>query len=268
MKKWASMGWTSSTAGVGRTFQALSCVVGLVMLTGCSDEALYSDLSERQANQIQVALVERDIQARKRRSDDGSLWQVRVNRSDMPEALRVLGSRGLPRTEYRDMGQIFERRGFVSSPLEERARFQFAVAQQLSHTFSRIDGVIEAHVQVAMPERDRLSTNTVEPSASVVLIVEPDFRSEEVEARIRAIVTDAVEDLDNVDRVTVATFPRALPEPVARRQQDDGILPASFPVSITLPTLLVLAGLILFIGVIFMVIRGIRRSRRAEETMV
>ncbi|MGY6555253.1 MAG: type III secretion system inner membrane ring lipoprotein SctJ [Wenzhouxiangella sp.] len=247
--------------GLTRVVMLLICATAL-LLTGCSEEALYNDLSERQANEMQAVLLQHSIEARKRRGDDGASWQLRVTRSDLPRALDVLNARGMPRMEYRNMGEMFERRGFVSSPLEERARFQHAVSQQLSNTFSRIDGVVEAHVHIALPERDRLATSPRESSASVVLIVEPDFRYEEVETRIRAIVTDAVEDLDNANRVTVVSFTRRMP-PREAGSQDQTILAGQTQHQFNPLTLALLGAQMLLILVLLGLF--LRRSRRAND---
>ncbi len=250
--------------GPRRRYILLGCAVLLLLLTGCAEEALYNDLSERQANEMQAALLPHQIDVRKRRGDDGASWQIRVARSDLPRALEILNARGMPRAEYRDMGEMFERRGFVSSPLEERARFQHAVSQQLSKTFSRIDGVVEAHVHIALPERDRLATSPREASASVVLIVEPEFRYEEVEARIRAIVTDAVEDLDNANRVTVATFPRRMPAREAQHREQ-AVLTGSLQQGLGLPAIGVFVAQLIVIVVLSVLFLRRSRARRSSD---
>jgi type III secretion protein J len=49
------------------------------------------------------------------------------------------------------MGKVFKREGFVSSPLEERARLVHAMSQEIANTINNIDGVVTARVHLVVP---------------------------------------------------------------------------------------------------------------------
>jgi type III secretion protein J len=106
------------------------------------------------------------------------------------------------------MGDIFKKEGFVSSPLEERARYLYALSQELAQTLSLIDGVVSARVHVALPEHRPLDDAPRSASAAVAIIQEPDVDLSPLEIDIKAIITDGVEGLDDVNRVTVKFFTR------------------------------------------------------------
>lgn len=179
-----------------------------MLLAACGREPLYSKLSETQANEVQSALLNAGISAAKVTMPKDGGYAVEVGMSDVPKSMAVLKAKGLPREQLESMGDVFKKEGFVSSPLEERARYLHALSQELERTLMQIDGVVSARVHIALPEKDMLSEHPNSASASVVIIEEPDANLKERETDIKAIVTDGVEGLDDINRVTVKFFPR------------------------------------------------------------
>jgi type III secretion protein J len=179
------------------------------VLAGCGDSPLYSDLTERQANEVQAALLSARIDAEKSKLAKSKGWAVSVPRPDIPRAMAVLNASGLPRQALRTLGDVFPKEGFVSSPLEERARYVFALSQEVERTLTQLDGVVEARVHIALPEHNVLDDQQDSASASVVIIQRPGAALESRVTDIKAIVTDGVEGLRDVNRVTVKFFTRA-----------------------------------------------------------
>ena len=99
---------------------ALALACALALLAGCSNHELYSQLSERQANEMIAVLRSAGIDAEKQ-SREGT-FSVLTAASDFPQAVRALSAQGYPREQFDSMGKVFKREGFVSTPLEERAR--------------------------------------------------------------------------------------------------------------------------------------------------
>ena len=122
--------------------------------------------------------------------------------------MAVLTAAGLPRQQLRSLGDVFPKEGFVSSPLEERARYVFALSQEVEQTLLQFDGVVDARVHIALPERNVLDDKPQSASASVVIIEQPGAHLESRETDIKAIVTDGIEGLRDVNRVTVKFFTR------------------------------------------------------------
>lgn len=186
-------------------------VVALVAfaLAACGRTPLYANLDEQQANQVQGALLEAGIDADKRPADNKKGWTIEVAKDVFPQAMQLLKAKGLPSAPFESMGKVFRKEGFVSSPLEERARYLYAIAQELEHTIEQIDGVVRARVHIALPEPDPIGDKGKSSSASVVIIEREGARLRDRETDIKAIVTDAVEGLENVNKVTVKFFERS-----------------------------------------------------------
>jgi type III secretion protein J len=176
----------------------------LTLLIGCSKQELYSQLSERQANEMVAVLRGVGIDAKKEARD--GTFTVAAASSDFANAVRTLNAQGYPRDSYDSMGKVFKREGFVSSPLEERARLMHAMSQEISNTIANIDGVITARVHLVVPERNPL-IDKVQPAAAAVFIKHRNDRDLSSQTtQIKALVVNSIEGL-SYDNVTVALFP-------------------------------------------------------------
>lgn len=178
-------------------------LLAVLLVGGCGYEALYSDLDEQQANEMLALLLTHDIGAHKSRADKA--WQLDIDESDLPAAMEILRSRGYPRDKFESLGQVFKKEGFVSSPLEERARLLHGLSQELSQTLSQIDGVIVARVHLAIPERHALSEARNPSSASIFIKHRADAQIAMQTAAIKALVVNSVEGLP-YENVTVSFF--------------------------------------------------------------
>lgn len=198
----------------------IHCIVLCALaLSACGRTMLYANLDEQQANQVQGALLAAGIDADKRPADNKKGWAVEVGKDDFPLAMQLLEAQGLPSAPFESMGMVFKKEGFVSSPLEERARYLYAIAQELEHTLEQIDGVVKARVHIALPEPDPVGDKQKSASASVVIIQNAGAELADRETDIKAIVTDAVEGLENVNKVTVKFFARSPTEAVTALAQ-------------------------------------------------
>ena len=184
-----------------------------VLLAACSGQELYSQLTERQANEMVAALRSAGIDAEKQ-SQEGH-FAVRTASRDFSRAVQVLNAQGLPREAFDTMGKVFKREGFVSSPLEEHARLLHAMSQEISNTLANIDGVVTARVHLVVPERNPLADKPQPAAASVFIKYRPDRDLSAQVAQIKALVVNSVEGLA-YDNVTVALFPAdTVPEDAA-----------------------------------------------------
>jgi type III secretion protein J len=180
-----------------------------LLLVGCGRIDLYTNLSEQQANEVAAVLLAAEIDADKHVSETKA-WAVRIEKSNLPRAMDVLEGAGVPRTSAPTMAELFKKDGFISSPLEERARFISATAMELQQTLGRMNGVLDARVHLAMPERDPLTDAVVPPSASVFVRYAQDVKFAENGGvnNVKALVRDAVEGLAP-ERITVVATPSA-----------------------------------------------------------
>ena len=179
-------------------------LVLLLALVGCGEETLYSRLDEREANEMLAVLLSGGIDARK--VGLGESLAIETDRRDLPRAIALLSERGFPRQRFESLGEVFQREGFVSSPLEERARLLYALSQELAKTLSAIDGVVTARVHLAIPEQHALADEVRPSSASIFVKYQPGSAVAQQAAQIKALVVNSIEGLP-YDNVTVTFFP-------------------------------------------------------------
>ena len=182
---------------------ALCCVI-LFGLLGCKVE-LYSGLSEKEGNAILAVLQTHGIQVSKEPGKDQTVV-LSVEEADVAAAVDILRRNGFPRDDFANLGEIFQKEGLISSPLEERVRFIYGLSQSISETLSQIDGVMTARVHIVLPEEQPLQEVVKPSSASVFIKYRPGLGIEETIPKIKMIVQNSVEGL-SYDKIAVALFP-------------------------------------------------------------
>lgn len=174
------------------------------MLTACQTE-LFTFLEESEANEMMAILLENGIDANKV-TGKKSLATITVEKSDMSFAIQLLKDHGFPRVQYDSLGTIFEKDGLISSPIEERARYVFAVSQELSETLSLLDGVISSRVHIVLPELDNTGDITSPSSASVFIKYQEGLNMDGIVPQIKLLVNNSIEGLD-YGKISVVLFP-------------------------------------------------------------
>jgi type III secretion protein J len=188
-------------------YVALLLACGFLAACGARVD-LMGAVPEDEANEVLAALLKADIAATKTSGKEGMVG-VQVNSQQVGRALQVLRENGLPRERYAGMGQVFKKEGLISSPLEERARYIFALSQELSGTLSRIDGVLHARVHVVLPERGVGGEPGVLSTAAVFIKHQDGYNLELIQPQIRRLVTNSIPGLtpERVSIVFVAAQP-------------------------------------------------------------
>lgn len=241
---------------------ALLCV----LLAACSRTTLYSDLDERQANEVLAALLASNIGAEKRVSASKTAWEVRVDQSDFPQAMQVLHARGLPGQRYQALGDIFRKDGFSTSAQTERSMLQHGLQQELSRTLSRYPGVAEAHVHINLPERDPLGGNSTDASASVVIFGQPGINVRDYETEMKMVIKDGVPGMVDINKVTVKFQSFAGPGSAAPQRQGAVAMSSISPLAIA-----VAVAVVALLGGLFAVVGRLRQraqTRKAEPGRV
>ena len=189
---------------IARRLALAVCATLLTLVVGCSNQEVYSQLSERQANEMVAVLRSAGIEADKQQQE--GQFSVLAARSDFANAVRTLNAQGYPRESFDTMGKVFKREGFVSSPLEERARLMHAMSQEISSTIASIDGVVTARVHLVMPEHNPLLDKPQPAAAAVFIKHRSDVDLSAQVPQIKALVVNSIEGLA-YENVTVALFP-------------------------------------------------------------
>lgn len=180
----------------------------LLLLGGCKTE-LYAALPEQEANEMIAVLLQRGIAAEKVVAKDGS-DSIMVDKSRFADAVATLRDSGFPHRNFETMGDVFKSGGLVASPMQERARFLYALGQELSATISQIDGVLSARVAVVLPEDDILDRSPTPSSASVFVRYDAASGVGKLVPQIKMLVADSVQGL-SYDKVSVVLVPATRP---------------------------------------------------------
>jgi len=186
---------------MARQLCTAAALVVCLALAACKVD-LYSNLNEREANEMLAALTSESIPAEKEAAE-GGLWQLKVEESRLPAALDVLRAQGLPHDRYASMGDVFQKQGLVSTPSEERMRYIYAVSQELSQTLRTIDGVVAARVHVVIPANDPLSDKLKPSSAAVFIKYRPDVDLRLLAPTVKDMVAHSIEGLSH-DQVSLS----------------------------------------------------------------
>lgn len=193
----------------GRLSRVLAALMLSLWLAACGSRVeLLTEISESEANEALAALLEAGIKAGKLPGKEGMV-SLDVEQSQVARAVGIMRAEGLPRERYAKMGEVFRKEGLISSPLEERARYLWALSQELSATVSQIDGVIKARVHVVLPERSSGGDPALPSSAAVFIKHKTGTNLEDSVPQIKRLVSNSIPGL-TADKVSVILLPSSI----------------------------------------------------------
>jgi type III secretion protein J len=173
---------------------AIAIAAGL-LLAACRT-SLRAGLSEREANQLIVALDAAAIDASKELENGAhDRFRVEVAQADAARAIALIETQGLPKREAPGVDQLYRESALLATPQEERARRTAATEAELERSLARMQGVLEARVHLAFPDAERqLDAPPFEPKAAV-LLQRAHGAAPIDEAGVRALIAGAVDRL-------------------------------------------------------------------------
>ena len=148
----------------------------LLFLTGCQTATtIVNDVSERDANEIIVLLAGHGIHAAKTAAPKPTTgaaaaelrWDITVPSADITRSISVLNQAGFPRSKGTTLLDLFGTSGLVPSDLQDKIRYQEGLSEQLATTIRKMDGIIDANVQITFPQNDE--NNNIRLTASVYI---------------------------------------------------------------------------------------------------
>jgi type III secretion protein J len=184
----------------------VAVVVLLCGLLAACKVQLYGGLNQKDANEMLAVLLRAGIDAQTVVGKEDVA--IQVEQAQIDRAIELLNSRGLPRPKTTSLGDVFKQEGLISSPLEQRARFIYAMSEELSRTLSQLDGVITARVHIVIPERRPNEQTSSPPSAAIFIKYQDDYDLNAYVPQIKQLVANAIEGL-SYDKVSVVLFPSA-----------------------------------------------------------
>ncbi|CCB88170.1 type III secretion periplasmic lipoprotein [Simkania negevensis] len=191
----------------------------LLIFTGCdSNQAIVSNIDEKEANVILVLLESKGIPAQKAKSETTQIggggapkYSIMVPEKNTIDAIAYLNQNGFPRQQGTNLLDLFAKQGLMTSDKEETIRYQAGLAQQLTNTILMIDGVIDASVQLSFPPEESVlgtpgQTQQKRITAAVYVkhqgvIDDPNIH---LENKIKRLISGSVTGLD-INDVTVVS---------------------------------------------------------------
>ncbi len=188
----------------------------LAFLAGCaSNESIVNNVEEREANEIVVFLASKGIEAQKVQMPTSAvggtatmeMYNISVATDKTTDAMALLNRYGLPRRKGTTLLELFAPQGLMSSTREETIRYQAGLAEELRNTIRKIDGVIDADVQISFPD----TTVTPLPGAPAPKVTAAVFVKHQgiledpnshLEVKIKRLMAGSVNGLD-FDNVSV-----------------------------------------------------------------
>lgn len=141
---------------------SLFLVLSFFLLFGCRSQTfIINSIPERDANEIIVLLASKGIPATKSAAVSGvgggtgdQKWDVGVPAAQVAEALSILNQAGLPRVKGTSLLDLFGTQGLVPSDMQDKIRYQEGLSEQLASTIRKMDGIIDANVQITFPQEE------------------------------------------------------------------------------------------------------------------
>jgi len=193
-------------------FSTFVCLFFLLALTGCGgNEAIVNNIGEREANEIVVYLASKGILAQKVQAagaEGGGTgpveYNISVDSSHATEAMALLNRVGLPRLQGTNLLTLFAKSGLMSSDREETIRYQAGLAEELKNTIRKIDGVIDADVQISFPPAEATAApGAVSPKITASVYIKHQGVLEDpnshLESKIKRLVSSAINGLSFED---------------------------------------------------------------------
>jgi type III secretion protein J len=192
----------------------------LPLITSCGGKkTIVNGLDEKEANEIIVYLSTKGIEVNKVKVGEGAKvsFDIAVDPEKATEAMSLLNQVGLPRRRGTSLLGIFGNAGLVPSELEQKIRYEAGLAEQIASTIRKIDGVLDAEVQISFPQEDPLNPGQFKGKITSSVYVKHagvlDDPNSHLIAKIRRLVASSVTGLeyDNVtvipDRARFSDFP-------------------------------------------------------------
>jgi type III secretion protein J len=193
----------------------------ILLLSGCeSNRVIVNNVDEREANEIIVFLASRGINVQKVAAPTAvgvaaqagaPKYSLAVSEKDMNEAMAILNQNGLPRKQGTNLLELFAKSGLMTTDKEESIRYQAGLEQQIANTIRKIDGVIDAEVQLAFPDTSNATTAGPTPQAPTQRVTAAvyvkhqgivDDPNSHLVSKIKRLVAGSVNGLD-INDVTV-----------------------------------------------------------------
>ena len=217
----------------------VTVILGLLLCACARQVELMAAMPEAEANEVMAALQNAGIEAQKKPGKEGMV-SLSIEAAHLGRAVDLLRAKGLPQQRHAGMGQVFKKEGLISSPLEERARYLYALSQELGATLSQIDGVVVARVHVVLPERGTAGDPGMPSSAAVFIKHQEGYNLDVLQPQIRRLVNNSIPGL-TPEKISIVLFGSEPPPRTTKATAPAGGAGANLPLVAVLGSLLAAA---------------------------
>lgn len=150
-----------------RTLKSFLGIVFILILTGCSaSSVIVHNIDEKEANTIVVLLASKGIKAQKvEKAASGaggtglSMYDITVSEDTSTKSIAILNQNGLPKMQSTTLLSLFgQSGGLMANATQDQIKYQAGLCEQIAGTIRRIDGVLDAQVQIAFPKEENQVT--------------------------------------------------------------------------------------------------------------
>ena len=179
----------------------------LLCLAACKTE-LYRSVPEREANLMIAILFQHDIEALKEEGPEEGFYSVWVEEGEFSRAVETLVAQGYPRRIHPTLAELFQPSGLVPTPFEERVRYIYGLSEELAHTVSLFEGVVDTRVHVALPTGDEQEKSNFDRRVSVYVKYDQSVDFDNLIPQIKKLISDSVGYItyDNVEVFAAPTY--------------------------------------------------------------
>lgn len=174
---------------------------------GSKNSVILTGLDEQEANEIAVILNGYGISSEKKLVQGSgasqiSTWTLSVPKLKKMDSLALLNMRGLPRRRKTNtLLTLFSKQGLVSSDLEEKVRYQAGLADQIANTLRKLEGILDADVQLSIPSEDNIpGANAPEQKVTAAVYIKHtgvlDDPNAYMKIKIKRLVSSSIPNLD------------------------------------------------------------------------
>lgn len=200
----------------------------IFLVTACGSVTLYEDLSESDVQEMLVLLGENGIDATKKKEtrQNEVFWSVVVSKSDVVRARNLLTKHNLPRRRELGLAGVYEEKGLIPTPDEQKARFLLAMKGEIINSLESIPGIVDANVVLNVPTKDEFASaeekKEKRPTASITVKLQPTKSGDQAisESKLQEFVANAVEGLNPRDVTVIISYISASSEAMARPDGD------------------------------------------------
>lgn len=186
----------------------------LLFLAACStNQPIVNNVEEREANEIIVFLASKNIVAQKVTASSSAiggqgpsnLFNITVASDRATDAMAILGRFGLPKRSGTNLLELFSAKTLMSSDREETIRYQAGLASELKNTICKMEGVLDADVQISFPPTET-TPGIAAPKTTAAVYIKHQGAMEDpnshLESKIKRLMSGSITNL-NYDDVSV-----------------------------------------------------------------